>query len=98
MITLRLSHKKNGKCEFKKYVKVVLKKKKKKKHHQMKKLLMKCIEIFLIYIYINFFESIKQRDCYKFLSLKVHFTLNILIFCIDFLINHMFKDIHRWAY
>jgi hypothetical protein len=30
--------------------------------------------------------------------LNVHFKLKILIFYMDFLINHMFRDIHRLAY
>jgi hypothetical protein len=37
-----------------KNAKVVLKLKLKIKHYQMKNLLMKCIEIFLIYIFLNF--------------------------------------------
>ncbi len=61
-------------------------------------LLMKCIETFLIYIYL-IFKSFKYCDFCKFLSLKVHkFTLKNLIFCMDFFINHMFKDFHRLAY
>jgi hypothetical protein len=51
MITLCLSHRKNEKCELKKYVKVMSKKFIKKNHHQMKNLLMECIENSL-YIYI----------------------------------------------
>jgi len=46
----------------------------------------------------SIFKSLKWRDCCKFLSLRVHFTLKILIFCMNFLINHMFKDIHRLVY
>jgi len=41
----------NEKCGLKKYVKVVSKYKLKNMHHQMKSLLVKCIEIFLIYIF-----------------------------------------------
>jgi len=63
----------------------------------MKNLLMKCIETFLIHMFL-IFKSFKWCDCYKMLSLRVHFTLNILTFCMDFLINHMFKDIHKLAY
>jgi hypothetical protein len=63
----------------------------------MKKLLVKCIEIFLVYIFL-IFKSFKWCDCCKFLSLRTHFTLEIIIFCMDFFINHMFKDIHRLAY
>jgi hypothetical protein len=40
----------------------------------MKNLLMKCIEAFLIYI-ILIFKKFKLRDYYRFLFLKVHFTL-----------------------
>ncbi len=50
-----------------------------------------------IYIYI-IFNSFKWCDCCKFLSLKVHFTLKVLVFCMDSLINQMFKDTHRLAY
>jgi hypothetical protein len=63
----------------------------------MKNLLVKCIEVFLIYI-ILIFKSFKWHDFYRFLSLKVHFTLKNLIFCMDFFINHMFRDIHMFAY
>jgi hypothetical protein len=63
----------------------------------MKNLLMKCIETFLIYIYLAF-QSFKWCDYYKFLSLRIHFTINFLIFYMDFFINHMFRDIHRLAY
>jgi hypothetical protein len=62
----------------------------------MKILLVKCIEFFLIYVFL-IYKSLKWCDCCKFLSLKVHFTLEILIFYMDFLINHMFRDIHRLA-
>jgi len=56
MITLCLLHKKEKeKCGLKKNVKIVSKKII-KKNHQMKNLLLKCIEIFHIYIYIYNFE------------------------------------------
>jgi len=54
MTTLRLSRRENEKCGIKKYIKVVSKLKLKIKHHQMKNRLMKCIEIFLIYIFLIF--------------------------------------------
>jgi hypothetical protein len=66
------------------------------KHHQMKNLLLKWIENFLIYIFL-IFKRFKWHDCYKVLSLRIHFTFKILIFCMDFLINHMFRAIHRLA-
>jgi hypothetical protein len=63
----------------------------------MKKLLVKCIEIFLIYMYL-IFQSLKWHDCCKYLSSRVHFRLIFLVFCMDCLINHMFRDIHKLAY
>jgi len=58
----------------------------------MNNLLMKCIQNFHIYI------SFKWDDYCKFLSSRIHFTFKILIFCMDFFISHMFKDIRRLAY
>jgi hypothetical protein len=49
MRTLLLSHRENEKCGFKKYIKVMSKKN--FNSNQMKNRLMKCIEIFLIYIF-----------------------------------------------
>jgi len=66
------------------------------KNHQMKHLLLKWIETFLIYL-ILILKIFKWHDCYKVLSLKIHFTLKNLIFCMDFLINHIFRAIHRLA-
>jgi hypothetical protein len=63
----------------------------------MKKLSVKFIKNFLIYMYL-ILKSFKWHDCCKFLSLKIHFTLKFLIFCMNFLINHIFKDIKRLAY
>jgi hypothetical protein len=62
----------------------IVKKIKKIKHHQMKNLLVKCIENFLIYIYFLVLKSFKWCDCYKFLFLKIYFTLKNLIFCMNF--------------
>jgi hypothetical protein len=91
MTTLCLSHRKNEKCRLKEYVKVCPKKIQ-MKHRQMKTLLMDYIETFLIYIFLNVVNVV------IFFSLKVHFTLKNLIFCMNFLINHMFRDIHRLVY
>jgi hypothetical protein len=57
-------------------------------------------EEFIIEVHWNFLYiySFKWCDCCKFLSLKVHFTLKNLILCMNFLINHMFKNIHKLAY
>jgi hypothetical protein len=49
-------------------------------------------------IFLKKFKSFKWHDCCKFLSLIIHFTLKTLIFRMDFLINHMFRDIHKVAY
>jgi len=78
---------KNEKCGFKKYVKI------KNKGSSNEKSINECIETFLIYI--NF---LKWCDCCKCLFLRVHSLLKNLIFCMDFLINHIFKDIHKLAY
>jgi hypothetical protein len=61
----------------------------------MKNLLVKCIESFLLYIFL-IFKSFKWHDCYKVLSMSVHFTFKN--FCMDLLINQMFKDIHKLDY
>jgi hypothetical protein len=50
-----------------------------------------------MYVYI-ISKIIKLYDCCKFLFLRIHFTLKNLIFCMDFLINHMFRDIHKLVY
>jgi hypothetical protein len=63
----------------------------------MKNLLVKCIETFLVYIFL-IKKSFQWHDYYKFLSLKVHFTLKIIISWMDFLVNHMCQDIHKLAY
>ncbi len=63
----------------------------------MKCLLVKCIETFLIYIYL-FIKVLNDVIVVNFLSLKVHFTLKNLIFYMDFFINHMVRIIHRLAY
>jgi hypothetical protein len=60
----------------------------------MNNLLVKRIETFLTYIFL-IFKIFKWHDCCKIVFLKVHLTLTILIFRMDFFNNHMFRDIHR---
>jgi hypothetical protein len=82
----------NEKFGLKKYVKVMWKI---NKTSSNEKFISEMHWNFLIYIIsINF----KWHDYYKFLSLRIHFTLKNLIFYMYFLINHMFKNIHRLAY
>jgi len=74
MMTLCLSHTKNEKCGFKKYVIVISKINKKISHHEMNNLIVKCIEIFSI----SFLFVVKNLNCHDFchfLQLILHFTL-----------------------
>jgi hypothetical protein len=48
--------------------------------------------------YIYKFLSFKWCEFCKKNSLKIHFTFEILVFWMDFFINHMFRDIHRLTY
>jgi hypothetical protein len=47
-------------------------------------------------VYFLKISSFKWHDCCKFLSLKNHFTLQNLIFCMYFFINHMFRIFIGW--
>jgi len=94
MTTLHVSHKENEKCGLEKYIKVLSKWKLKNK---MKNWLMKCSEVFLMYIF-KILKNFKWHDCYKFYIWESISHFKILIFCINFLINHMFRDIHRLVY
>jgi hypothetical protein len=61
---------KKWKMWIQKNAKVIFKLKQKTKHYQMKNLLVKCIDIFFIYI----IQNLKSCDCCEFLSLRIHFT------------------------
>jgi len=63
----------------------------------MNNLIVKCIEIFPIYIFF-IFKIWTHRDFCHFLQLIFHFTLKSLIFFLNFLTLHMFKDIYKVVY
>jgi hypothetical protein len=62
----------------------------------MKNLLMKCIEIFLIYLFLilNILNDVIVVN----IIFESPFHINFFTFFMDFFINHMFKDIHRLVY
>jgi hypothetical protein len=97
MMTLCLSHIENEKCGFKKYVILILKLNEKIKHHKMNNLIVRCIEIFPIYIFF-IFKILTCYDFCHFLQLIFHFTLKSLNFSLNFLTNHMFRDICKVVY
>jgi hypothetical protein len=43
------------------------------------------------------FKNLTHYDFRHFLQLILHFTLKFLIFFLNFLTNHMFKDIYNVA-
>jgi hypothetical protein len=60
----------------------------------MNNLILRYIEIFPIYIFF-IFKNLSHCDFCHFLHLIFHFTLKSLIFFLNFLTNHMFRDIYR---
>jgi hypothetical protein len=69
----------------------------KKRQHKMNNLIVRCTEFFPIYIFF-IFKNLTCRDFHHFLQLIFHFTLKFLIFFLNFLTNHMFKDIYKVVY
>jgi hypothetical protein len=63
----------------------------------MRSLLVKCIETFLVYIFF-IFKVLNDMIVVNFYPWKSISHFKNLIFCTDFFINHMFKDIHRLVY
>jgi hypothetical protein len=66
-------------------------------YHKMNNFIIRCIENFPIYIYF-IFKILTRCDFRHFLQLIFHFTLKKLNFSINFLTNHMFRDIYRVVY
>jgi hypothetical protein len=95
MMTLCLSHIENEKCGLKKYV-IVIFFKLKKGRHKMNNSIVRCIKIYPIFFFFIF--QILTCDFLHFLPLIFHFTLKSLNFSLNFLNNHMFRDIYRVVY
>jgi hypothetical protein len=76
---------------------IIKKKKKKIGHHKMNNLIIKCIEIFSIYIFF-IFKNLTCHEFHHFLQLIFHFTLKFLNFSLNFLTNHMFMGIFKVVY
>jgi hypothetical protein len=63
----------------------------------MNNFIVRCIEFFFN-IYIFVFKNLTHCDFCHFLQLIFHITLKSLNFPLNFLTNHMFKDIYRVVY
>jgi hypothetical protein len=71
-MTLRLSHKKSEKCEFKNYAIIMSKLKLKIGHHQMRNLRVKCIEHFQYKKLLLFFKMGDYVYIHKLICLESH--------------------------
>jgi len=63
----------------------------------MNNLIVRCIEIFPIQFFFTF-KILTSHDSHHFFQLVFHFTLKFLKFSLNFLTNHMFKDIYSMVY